>query len=386
MDRAGHTQTRTRELTVTPDPIRIDLVPESGQLVPGVENLVWVVTSYPDGRPARTTVQVEGGERDRDLRGRHRAAEGHAHRWQRRASRSPPPTRGVPPRPSPGSSRPLHLHFCCAPSAPCTRWATRVRLSVLAPGASGRAFVDVVKAGRTVLTQGLDLRDGRGVLALDLPPDLFGTLELRAYRLLASGDIAGDTRIVQVNPPAGLRIAVELDKPTYRPGEKALLRFAVTRPDGTPAVAALGLSAVDEAVFALQEMRPGLERVFFMLQEELLKPRYEIHAAVPPEALSSSLRPRPDRASRRRPAWCSPPPRAAACPPAPGASPSPRSRRPSTRQVGPTGCAWRPRRSSRPRCCSSCWDCRLSSSWRCGCCGAGLSPSCPRTRSGWPGR
>ena len=74
VDRAGHTQTRTRELTVTPDPIRIDLVPESGQLVPGVENLVWVVTSYPDGRPARTTVRVDGGERIETSEARHRTS------------------------------------------------------------------------------------------------------------------------------------------------------------------------------------------------------------------------------------------------------------------------------------------------------------------------
>jgi hypothetical protein len=29
---------------------------------------------------------------------------------------------------------------------------------------------------------------------------------------------------------------------------------------------------VDEAVYALQEMQPGLEKVYFTLQEELLRP------------------------------------------------------------------------------------------------------------------
>lgn len=300
VDRAGHRQVRTRELTVTPDPIRIDLVPESGQLVPGVENLVWVVTSYPDGRPARTTVQVTGGERietsEAGIARLKVTPSGGAISVTVTATEA----RGA----TATATRQLEAtatSLLLRPDRAVYAVGDTVRLSILAPGASGRAFVDIVKTGRTVLTQGLDLAGGRGVLALDLPPDLFGTLELRAYRLLASGDIAGDTRIVQVTPPEGLRIAVALDKPGYRPGDTALLRFAVTRPDGTPAVAALGLSAVDEAVFALQEMRPGLERVFFMLQEELLKPRYEIHASVPPATLASQpppeARPRIDEAA-----------------------------------------------------------------------------------------
>src|SRR5262249_39556419 len=37
--------------------------------------------------------------------------------------------------------------------------------------------------------------------------------------------------------------------------------------------AAVGVIVVDEAVYALQEMQPGLEKVYFTLQEELLKPQ-----------------------------------------------------------------------------------------------------------------
>src|SRR5262249_35731723 len=40
-----------------------------------------------------------------------------------------------------------------------------------------------------------------------------------------------------------------------------------------PTPAALGVLIVDEAVYALQEMQPGLEKVYFTLQEELLKPQ-----------------------------------------------------------------------------------------------------------------
>ena len=40
--------------------------------------------------------------------------------------------------------------------------------------------------------------------------------------------------------------------------------------------AALGVLIVDEAVYALQDMQPGLEKVFFTLQEELLKPQAQV--------------------------------------------------------------------------------------------------------------
>jgi len=40
--------------------------------------------------------------------------------------------------------------------------------------------------------------------------------------------------------------------------------------------AALGVIIVDEAVYALQDLQPGLEKVYFTLQEELLKPTTQI--------------------------------------------------------------------------------------------------------------
>ena len=47
--------------------------------------------------------------------------------------------------------------------------------------------------------------------------------------------------------------------------------------------AALGLQVVDEAVFALAEKQPGFAKVFFYLEQEVMKPRYEIHSIGMPE-------------------------------------------------------------------------------------------------------
>jgi hypothetical protein len=55
-DSAEHTETKSRDILVSNTPIMIMAVPESGQLLPGLDNRVYVLTSYPDGTPAETTV------------------------------------------------------------------------------------------------------------------------------------------------------------------------------------------------------------------------------------------------------------------------------------------------------------------------------------------
>ena len=74
------------------------------------------------------------------------------------------------------------------------------------------------------------------------------------------------------------------DRAEYRPGERAALTFALTDELGKPAPGAISLAAVDEAVFGVLDRRPGLERTFFTLEQELLKPVYEIKDWSPEEA------------------------------------------------------------------------------------------------------
>src|SRR5207247_1190782 len=55
-DTAQHTETKSRNVLVSKTPILIMAVPESGRLLPGLENRVYILTSYPDGTPAETTI------------------------------------------------------------------------------------------------------------------------------------------------------------------------------------------------------------------------------------------------------------------------------------------------------------------------------------------
>src|SRR5207253_4309310 len=95
-------------------------------------------------------------------------------------------------------------------------------------------------------------------------------------QMLAGGEIIRDSRVVYVNPASDLKIDVKADQDVYAPGGKGSITFHVTDKDGNPTSAALGVLIVDEAVYALQEMQPGLEKVYFTLQEELLKPKTQV--------------------------------------------------------------------------------------------------------------
>src|SRR5579872_4215561 len=57
-DGAAHTETRDESITVSPSPLLILVVPERGTLIPGIDNQVYLLTSYPDGTPAQTELTV----------------------------------------------------------------------------------------------------------------------------------------------------------------------------------------------------------------------------------------------------------------------------------------------------------------------------------------
>src|SRR5262249_30282149 len=97
-----------------------------------------------------------------------------------------------------------------------------VQLTALGPGTEP-VFVDVLKDGQTMLTETIEMQADHGELALDLPPELFGTLQLSAYRLAANGDWQRKTRVLYVRPAGQLSVRAALDRAEYRPGRHARL-------------------------------------------------------------------------------------------------------------------------------------------------------------------
>ena len=77
---------------------------------------------------------------------------------------------------------------------------------------------------------------------------------------------------------------------TYRPGDTAALDMQVSGQDGAGVQAALGLAIVDEAVFALAEQDPGFARLYFLLEQEILHPEYDLHGFSVPDLVAGACR------------------------------------------------------------------------------------------------
>ena len=279
VDGANHREATSRVLPVAEQMLQIDVIPESGVLKPGVENILFILTSYPDGRPAEADLSIRVDGRT------YRLSTGPYGLAEFRYTPAGSADLAIAARTPRGeqAERRIQLDADRAPETLLLR-AERaayqvgetMRLEALTTAPGGVVYLDIVREGQTVSTRAAPVQDGRARFAVDLDETMFGTLELHAYRVLADGTLIRDTRVVVVDLPRQVDVEVASDADTYRPGETATLDFRTTV-DGRPVRSALGLAIVDESVFALEEQAPGFARLYFLLERELLEPRYEVH-------------------------------------------------------------------------------------------------------------
>ncbi len=285
-DRAEQSQSKTLSCLVAAQPIQIEVIPEAGQLVPGVPNRIFVWTTYPDGRPAKTRVAYarravhagvsKGGELATSDLGvtvfeletfaqdspdgtnitltlQATDANGHTGRREVKLGRRASGT------------------FLLRTDKVVYNGGETLRIVALGSGIEP-VFVDLLKEGQTLLTETISMSDGHGEYHFDLPSDLSGTLELVAYRFNGEGFPVRQARVLQIRPANELSLEVKTDRPEYRPGETAKLSLQLRGHDGQPQPGAISLSAVDEAVFAVMSAKPGREQDFFDVEQELLQP------------------------------------------------------------------------------------------------------------------
>lgn len=287
-DTAGHEENALNDLIVAQNPIHITVFPESGEIVSGVENIVYIMTTYPHGEPAICTGQLNGQSFESDFLGI-------------TAVKIVPDGDQCNIRISvydkQGNQGQFKEDIQIAQYAESFLLRTDMALyetgdtlkaTLLSSLPKATFFIDIIKDRQTVLTQTIDVENGIGQLAIDLPPSLFGTLKLNAYFITPSGESRRDSRVIHVSKPQQLQIHATLDKETYRPAENANISFIVSDLEGNPIPAALSLSAVDEAVFSVGENRPGLLKQFFEADAELLEPAYQTKFMISPQKLLHS--------------------------------------------------------------------------------------------------
>jgi alpha-2-macroglobulin-like protein len=282
-DTADHEQKVAKQLLVTSKLLDVVVIPESFEVIPDVWNYFYIFVSDPTGLSV-------GGSVDLTVNG----AE-----WNEESLPLPPsgPAK-VALLPHEGQ-----LHLDVAADDGNGNTATRsfdfsvgagkanillrtdralykvgdtMTVNTYVTGGYDRVFLDIVRKSQTVLTKTIQTTDGEGKLEIDLDVDLTEDLVLSAYFLTDSGQFIRDTAVVYVQPANNLNVAMTTDKDEYKPGETATIGFTVLNENNEPTPAALGIQVVDEAVYALSEMKPGLMKLYFQLEEEFQNPTYQI--------------------------------------------------------------------------------------------------------------
>jgi hypothetical protein len=286
-DATAHAETRGEPITVSQSSILITAIPEGGTLIPRLENRVYLLTAYPDGTPASTSLNVHMPDRisatpdqqvSTDSAGvavlnldalpgtESFRIDADDHKGNRATTTIELGSRS-------GSDQIL-----LRSNRPVFKAGDHIQLTLLSTRSRGTAYVDIVKNGQTLLTRDVDLVNGQASLSITATPDMAGTLDIDAYLFGRDAQPVADHRLLFVQPANALKIETTTDAAVYKPGADATVHFHVTNSHGEGVSAALGLQVVDEAVFALAEKQPGFAKVFFYLEQEVMKPRYEIHS------------------------------------------------------------------------------------------------------------
>ncbi len=297
IDPAEHEEKSTKTLNVADSLIQLNAVPESGKLVPGVENILYVLATAPDGSAVEADVTVRAGKDE--VKAVTNASGFAAVRITPKAGDLAGNSRGdavlkvelaAKDRKGNEAKRSLEIGSEYGRDQLLLRLdkaiytaGEAIALDLFGTFDRGMIFLDAVRKGQTILTSTCEFEKGRAQYRLPLAPEMSGTLEIHAYKIMADGEIVRDTRIAYVQPPQDLRIRVAPDQKQYAPAGEAKIRFQVTDRDGKGVQAALGVIIVDESVYALQDMQPGLEKAYFTLQQELLQPKYgiKVGASIP---------------------------------------------------------------------------------------------------------
>ncbi|MDP6627771.1 MAG: MG2 domain-containing protein, partial [Methanopyri archaeon] len=291
-DRGDHAEQIVRQFPISTSDIVIDLIPESGHLNFNFLNVMYVATSTPDGVPVPATVEVDGDvdftttiktgdlglgsfmfrpqSNNPQLILEAKDAEGRTggKNWFYREGRE---------------RRDYELEqstILVRTDRGVYRVGDTATVTVLHSGAAPAAYVDMVKEGQTVDARSLTLKSGQGEAVFDIDASMAGQLIVHAYHTTRSTAVERATRRILVLPADQLAVSIGTDRESYKPGELARLSVATERKgEGVPA--AVGLTIVDESVFALEEAKAGFERMAFYLGRELAKPRFTVYGFNP---------------------------------------------------------------------------------------------------------
>ncbi len=285
IDKANHSEKISLKKKIVQDVINLSIVPEGGRLRPNLENRIYVLAQYPDGTPCVAQIEMEVDDKKMACKTDDYGIAEFLYK--------PDDSRTeivVNAKDEKGETAHVKKEFTLdidrdqiimRMARGIYKVGESVDLQFLTTKRNGRVYIDIIKDNQTVLTKSITAHNGKGSYTLHLTPDLSGSIWLHAYIVTPGSDIVRDTRFCYIHAANDLAITIKGDQDEYLPGADGDILFTVTDKNGRPRVAALCIAIVDEAVFAVSELQPGLEKVYFTLEKEILKPRYEIHGFEP---------------------------------------------------------------------------------------------------------
>ena len=140
---------------------------------------------------------------------------------------------------------------------------------------TANVYWDLVSRGHVIDRGVVQLDDGRSTLKVVLGPEAEPLSQLRAYKIEQDMGVVRDAVTFSVGSSPVLSVDISADDELYNPRDEVNLYFRASEA-GSPVMAALGVSVVDEAVYEVGGLFQGFEELVFGLDAEFVIPQYQV--------------------------------------------------------------------------------------------------------------
>ncbi|HIA01521.1 MAG TPA: hypothetical protein EYN66_06365, partial [Myxococcales bacterium] len=262
-DTAGQEQTLSKAAPIAEGGVEVSLIPESGDLAVGINNQVYVVTTTPNGEAVSAEVVISDSEENAlatlttNEHGMGAFEMVPAENdtvlivTATTADDSVKVTRTLS---AGGNTEAILLRA----DRTIYEVGDTATLEARVGKSLDRIYLDMVKDGRTIALKTLEVVDGQVVHTFDIDNSMEGEILASVYYLTNKGHIVRDQKKIYVRPANELQVTLNAPEASYLPGEIATVNVDVQDSNGNGVTAAVGINIVDEAVFALQKVQPGL--------------------------------------------------------------------------------------------------------------------------------
>jgi uncharacterized membrane protein len=255
------------------DAIHISLIPESGTLRPGIKNIVYMVSSTPDGTPISVEALLTGNgirevstnefgigkftitptSREKEIR---LTAEDKDGRVVEKDFFLPNSTgsEGLLLR----TKKIIHTE------------SDVFEAEVFGNMTGGMIRLDFVQDEVIMKSYVFPLEEGKANISFPFPEKVFGTVIAQVTEVDFKNDRSPepDMKVIFRQKNNNLNINISPDKQSYRPGEEMRLSFLVSDENGKPESAAISLKIVDEAFLVLKNDDEILSKTYFLISEK----------------------------------------------------------------------------------------------------------------------